>query len=119
LGSALALIAYLTLLFYSHVHLALEAHHGAESSHAAAHDSEHNHHSDDHHSRHSAADHEMAAAAPFLGKVDPFVVHHFATIAIFGLAPTEPTHAAGNWTDDRPKHPPPRRPEQPRSPPFV
>jgi hypothetical protein len=119
LGSALALIVYLTLLFYSHVHVALEAHHGAESSHAAADDSEHHHHSDDPHSPHSAADHEMATAAPFLGKTDPSIVHDVATFAIRALASLEPALAGGDWTDDRPKHPPPRRPEQPRSPPFV
>jgi hypothetical protein len=116
LSSALALVAYLALLFYSHAHLALEAHeHGWKAAHAA----EHDHDSDDHHSPHPAADHDVATATPCLGKADQFVVHDLVTVAVLVIAPTQPDLPVGSWSEDIPKHPPPRLPEQPRSPPFV
>ncbi len=117
LSSALALIVYLALLLYSHAHLALEAHeHGSDAAHVSEHD--HNHASDDHHhSPHSASDHDVAAGTPCLGKADQFVVHDLISGAVLVLTPTTPALPVGNWNEDIPKHPPPRLPEQPRSPP--
>jgi len=116
LNSALALVAYLALLFYSHVHLALEAHeHGSEAARA----SEHDHDSDDHHPPHSASEHDVGTATPCLGKVDQFLVHDLVTVTAIVIAPTRPALAVGSWCEDIPKHPPPRLPEQPRSPPPV
>jgi hypothetical protein len=114
-SSALALFAYVFLLFYSQIHLALEAHeHGQEASHAE----EHDHDSDHHHSPHPAADHSLTASTPCLGKAEQLLIHDLVTVAVLVIAPTQPELPVGSWNEDIPKHPPPRLPEQPRSPPV-
>ena len=112
----MALAAYLVLLFYAHMHLALEAHeHGTERDHAGHHE----HDSDHEHAPHPAAEHSLAESTACLGKAEQFLIHDFVRVAELVLAPIEEPSAVAGWIEDRPKHPPPRRPEQPRSPPLV
>ena len=116
LSSALTLVAYLVLLGYSHLHLALEAHeHGSPAEHA----SEHAHDSDEEHEPHSAAEHSMAASPPCLGKAEQFIVSDLVTVAVAVVIRPLAGSFVGSWIVDLPRHPPPRLLEQPRSPPFV
>ena len=121
LGGAVALMAYLVLLFYAHVHVVLEAHEHAEASHAQHHepDSDHDHDGDHEHAPHPAADHSLVASTPALGKAEQLLAHDLVPVVEFVLAPVEEAESVFAWIEDRPKHPPPRLPEQPRSPPFV
>jgi hypothetical protein len=112
----MALAAYLVLLFYAHVHIALELHeHGAES----AHTEQHEHDPDHDHSPHSADDHQLADSTAGLAKTEQLLIYDLGTVAELVLAPIEESSPVVGWIEDRPKHPPPRLPEQPRSPPFV
>lgn len=112
----IALAAYLVLLFCAHVHVVLEAHeHGVKSGHAE----EHEHDSDHDHSPHPADDHSLTATVPCLDKGEQFLVHDLVMVAEFVLAPVERSSPDLGWIEDKPKHPPPRLPEQPRSPPLA
>src|SRR5687768_7826076 len=109
-------MAYLVLLFYAHVHVVLEAHEHGEAAHAEHHEPDSDH--DDHdHSPHSASDHSLVASTSALGKAEQLVVPDLVTVGELVLAPVEEVEPDFAWIDDRPKHPPPRLPEQPRSPP--
>ena len=114
----IALLSYLVLLFYAHVHVVLEAHeHGAESAHA-----EHHEHDSDHaheHDTHPAADHSLAASTPGVGKAEPLLVHDLVSAVETVFAPVEKASPVLGWIEGIPKHPPPRLPEQPRSPPIA
>jgi hypothetical protein len=120
LGGGIALVSYLALLFYAHVHVVLEAHeHGAEAAHAEHHEPDSDHDHDDEHNPHSADDHSLAASTAALGKAEQLLVHDLVTVAELVPAPVEESSLAFGWIEDIPKHPPPRLPEQPRSPPLV
>jgi hypothetical protein len=119
LGGAVALIGYLVLLFYAHVHVVLEAHEHGEAVHAEHHDSDADSDHDHDHAPHPASDHSLAASIPALGKVGQLFVHLLITVAELVLAPVEEAELGFGWIEDRPKHPPPRLPEQPRSPPLA
>lgn len=113
----MALIGYLVLLFYAQVHTVLEAHEHGGAIHAEHHEP----HSEDNHEHapHPATDHDLAASTPAAGKAEQFLVHDLATVVELVLAPIEKAEAGFAWIEDKPKHPPPRLPEQPRSPPFA
>lgn len=112
----MAFAAYLVLLFYAHVHVVLERHeHGTEFARAEHHD----HDSDHDHSPHPAADHHIDDATACLGNAGQLLVHNLVTVAELVLAPIEEASPGFGWIEDRPKHPPPRSPEQPRSPPLA
>jgi hypothetical protein len=121
LGGAVALIVYLVLLFYAHVHVVLEAHEHGEAAHGEQHEPDSNHHHDgDHeHAPHPAADHGLAALTPALGKAEQLLVHDLVTVIELVLAPVEEAEPRFGWIEDKPKHPPPRLPGQPRSPPLA
>lgn len=120
LGGAVALIGYLALLFFAHVHVMVEAHHG-ESVHVDHHelDSDHDHDGDHEHAPHPATDHSLAASTSALGKVEQLLAHDLVMVAELVLAPVEEAGLGFASIEDRPKHPPPRLPEQPRSPPIT
>src|SRR5688572_15418484 len=112
----MALAAYLVLLFSAHVHVVLEAHeHGVESAHTEHHD----HDSPHNHAPHPVADHQIDDATAGLGKAEQLLVHDLVLLAELVLAPIGEPSPSFEWMEDRPKHPPPRLPEQPRSPPVA
>jgi hypothetical protein len=121
LAGAVALVAYLVLLFYAHVHVVLEAHEHAEAAHAQRHepDSDNNHDGDHEHAPHAAADHSVVASTPALGKAKQLLAHDLVAVVELVLAPVEQAESRLGWIKDTPKHPPPRLPEQPRSPPVA
>jgi hypothetical protein len=115
-GAAVALLGYLVLLFYAHVHVMLETHEHGEA-HAEHHDPDSNHDHEHDHAPHPADDHNLAASTPALGKAEQVLVHDLVLVVELVLAPAEVAEPPFGWIEDRPKHPPPRLPEQPRSPP--
>lgn len=121
LGGAVALMAYLVLLFYAHVHVVLEAHEHGGAVHAEHHqpDSDHDHDGNHEHAPHPAADHSLAASTPALGKTEQLLAHDLVVVVELDLAPVEEAEPGCGWIDDRPKPPLPRLPEQPRSPPIA
>jgi hypothetical protein len=112
-----ALMAYLVLLFYAHVHVVLEAHEHGDAVHAEHHEPDSDHDHD--HAPHPAGDHNLAASTPALGKAEQLLAHDLVLVAELVLAPVEEAEPGFGWIEDRPKHPPPRLPEQPRSPPVA
>lgn len=114
---AVALAAYLVLLFYAHVHVALEDHHHDP---VPAKTMTTETPPDDGHTPHPATDHQIEVSmARAAGDVFDFALHAppITSEPIFVLV--EVPQLSGPWPNDKPEHPPPRLPEQPRSPPLV
>jgi hypothetical protein len=138
IGGAGALLGYSVLLFFAHVHVALESHAHHHTIHAHHHHSvaspvdhhheyagpdhdqhepEPSHHGADH-KPHPVGDHNLEESTAVL-RIDALLVHDFTPLAVLVTASDDPALPGVFWTHDPPKHPPPRRPEQPRSPPLV
>jgi hypothetical protein len=117
LGGAAALLGYLVLLFNAYVHVGLETHEHAEAVHAAHHEAEPDH--DHQHSPHPATDHNPDVSTPALGKAEQLLAHDSVTAVALIVAPVEEAEPGFSRVKDKPKHPPPRLPEQPRSPPVA
>ena len=116
LAGAMALAAYLVLLSHAHTHVALELH---ALGNEVAHTEPHAHGSDHEHLPHPVTDHELADSPACLAQAEQLVVHDFINAANLVPAPGEEAPVIGAWIEDKPKHPPPRLPEQPRSPPTA
>lgn len=117
---AFALVAYLAVLIYAHVHIALEPHHHHhDASHPVVAATESSSHEDHDHTPHSAADHQLdASIAPLSFAVD-LVVYAPDVSSEIRVDRVDGPLLPATILDDKPEHPPPRVPGQPRSPPIV